>query len=145
MNNSVAILLSTYNGEKYIKEQMDSLLAQTYPNIKIYIRDDCSTDNTLEILKTYEDDRIVLIEGEKNLGYPGGFYELLRRCDEEDFYSFCDQYDVWLPEKIERAVDKLKDMNEATPNLYYAGYDFYDSQLNYIKPCPKIKHNPEFR
>lgn len=119
---SVAVLLSSYNGEKYIKSQIDSLLNQTYSNMKIYIRDDCSTDNTLSIIKSYSDDRIVIVESDKNIGYPGGFYELLRLCDKEDYYSFCDQDDVWNPEKVERAVKKLEQLDESKPNLYFAAY-----------------------
>ncbi|NCC44520.1 MAG: glycosyltransferase, partial [Clostridia bacterium] len=75
----VAVLLSSYNGEKYIAEQIDSILAQTYPNIDIYVRDDCSTDGTVAVLRPYaERGDIILMEGEKNLGYPEGFYEMLR-------------------------------------------------------------------
>lgn len=80
----VNILLATYNGSKYLKEQLDSLLAQSYPNITIYIRDDGSTDDTIAILKKYIADssssrKIILLDNQgKNLRCPGSFYEILR-------------------------------------------------------------------
>ena len=104
--NKVVILLSTYNGEKYLKEQLDSLLNQTYKNIDIYIRDDGSKDETVNIIKKYQNeyDNIHLEEG-KNLGFIKSFFELLKNGDENvDIYSYCDQDDIWEEDKIERAV-----------------------------------------
>jgi GT2 family glycosyltransferase len=83
-DDKVAILLSTYNGTMYMKEQMESLFKQTYKNVEIIVRDDGSTDNmgnkesTIDVLKTYEDDgKIKLITGE-NIGFAKSFFELLR-------------------------------------------------------------------
>ena len=83
MDKKVAILLSTYNGEKYLKEQLDSILAQTYTNFELIIRDDGSKDNTVKIIKEYiekTDKEITLIEG-KNLGFIKSFFDLLKRGD----------------------------------------------------------------
>ena len=110
---SVHILLASYNGGKYIREQLDSLLAQTYPNISIYIRDDGSTDNTVSIIQDYiagntSSKKIVLLEnGGVNLGCPASFYQILKECPPADYYAFCDQDDIWYPDKIKRAVKKL--------------------------------------
>ena len=115
-NKKVAILMSTYNGEKYLKEQIESLLAQTYGNIEIYIRDDGSKDNTIKIIKNYKEkyNNIVLKEG-KNIGFINSFFELLNLCNDADYYAYCDQDDVWMNDKIERAVKFLGKTDENKP------------------------------
>ncbi|WP_428218047.1 glycosyltransferase family 2 protein [Enterococcus avium] len=142
----VAIIMSTYNGERYIEEQLKSILNQTYKNIDIYIRDDCSTDGTVKIIEKYRScSRLHFIKGEKNMGYPEGFYYLMNQDIEADYFSFSDQDDVWEPEKIERAVDNLERMNKNVPLLYFAAYDLCDQYLNHIKVLPNIKFTPSFR
>jgi len=74
MNGNISILLSTYNGKSYLKEQLDSLYTQTYSDIEIIARDDGSSDNSIEILKSYD---VKLIETKENLGAKGSFAELL--------------------------------------------------------------------
>ena len=97
MKSKVVVLMSTYNGEKYIQEQLESILTQTYHNIKIYVRDDGSSDQTLEILKKYENEnKIILLKG-TNKGFIGSFLTLLKECEEADYYAWCDQDDIWLP------------------------------------------------
>lgn len=79
MEELVNVLISTYNGEKYIKDQIDSILGQTYPNIRIYVRDDGSSDNTCNILKEYEKaGKIVLFRGD-NVKWGKSFLTLLKR------------------------------------------------------------------
>lgn len=142
----VAVLLSSYNGEKYIAEQIDSILAQTYPNIDIYVRDDCSTDGTVAVLRPYaERGDIILMEGEKNLGYPEGFYEMLRTVTTADYYSFSDQDDVWNPDKISRAVVGLNRRDQDIPALYFANYDVCDEELNYLYTSTYLRTKPVFR
>ena len=85
---SVAICMSTYNGEKYIKKQIESLLKQTYKNIDIYVRDDGSRDNTLKILKEYEKNTKVKIITGKNLGVVKSFYECLKQAYNTKKYVF---------------------------------------------------------
>lgn len=136
----VAILMSTYNGEKYIKEQLESLLAQTYQKIEIYIRDDGSKDNTVNIVKQYQGkfDNIVLIEG-KNIGFIDSFFELLKACKYADYYAYCDQDDVWMEEKIERAVNSLKKTDSNKPVLYFSNSDYYDGHMNFLATAEKNK------
>lgn len=142
----VAILLSTYNGERYIEEQIESLLKQTYQNIEIYIRDDGSTDNTVAVLEQYRGmEHVHLFTGEGNLGYPQGFFALLDMNIEADYFGFCDQDDVWYPDKIERAVNALDAKGQDKPVLFYAACDYCDENLNFIKPSPKFSFQPEFR
>lgn len=106
----IDILLATYNGEKYLKEQIDSILNQTYSNFRLIISDDCSKDNTRKILEEYEkkDARITVFYQEKNLGYVKNFEFLLSKVENE-IYALSDQDDVWLKDKIEKTYNKLKD------------------------------------
>lgn len=132
MNKKVAVLISTYNGEKYLKEQLDSILNQTYQNIEIMIRDDGSKDTTLEIIKEYQKKyhNIMLQEGE-NLGFLRSFFKLLE-FENADYFAFCDQDDVWLENKIELAVQELEKADEAQPNMVFGNSDYYDESMNFI-------------
>jgi glycosyltransferase involved in cell wall biosynthesis len=112
MDNTIAILLSTYNSEKYLCEQIDSILNQSYKEWMLYIRDDGSTDGTLNIVKKYcsRHSNIVLCEsGNKNMGAKNSFFWLLEHVD-APYYMFCDHDDVWLPEKIQMTFSKMKDV-----------------------------------
>lgn len=147
----VIVILPTYNGEKYLKELLDSLYNQTYPNIEIYTRDDCSTDNTINIIKEYAKKRIkgrklTIIEnyGEK-WKCPDCFIKLLKIAKDGDYYCFCDQDDVWLPNKITDAVNKIKKVNNKIPTLHFGAYDFYTSDLKFMSHSVKIKKNMKLR
>ena len=98
----IDVLIATYNGQEFLRQQLDSIINQTYKNIRILISDDCSTDNTREILKEYKqkDDRIILYFQDENLGYIKNFEFLLQKVESE-FFALCDQDDIWLEEKIE--------------------------------------------
>jgi glycosyltransferase involved in cell wall biosynthesis len=106
----ILIIMSTYNGEKYIAEQIESIQSQTYKSWILHIRDDVSSDKTLEIISSYssKDSRINLIIGKKNLGACKSFFELLKTCN-EDYCLFSDQDDVWLPDKIELTLKTMKE------------------------------------
>ncbi|WP_234973117.1 glycosyltransferase [Paenibacillus vortex] len=111
MMNKVQVLLSAYNGDQYISEQIQSILNQTHPSISILIRDDGSTDLTVDVLEQLmriHPNNIKLIKG-TNVGVVSSFFELLRAADAEaDYYCFCDQDDVWLDHKVEGAITSLK-------------------------------------
>ena len=129
-NSLVNVLISTYNGEKYIREQIDSILRQTYPNIRIYVRDDGSSDGTIDILKSYEEKgKIILLTGE-NVGYGRSFGKLLQYAEEGDYWAFCDQDDVWLPDKVERAVKWLDQQPEGVPALFGNAYELTDESMH---------------
>lgn len=107
----VSIALATYNGEKFLKQQMDSLLAQDYPNLEIVISDDCSSDGTWEILQNYaqKDNRIKLLpREEKNIGYVNNFIKVFAACRGE-FISSCDQDDIWYVNKTSCLVSEIGD------------------------------------
>ena len=139
-NKKVAILMSTYNGEKYIKEQIESLIHQTYNNFYIYIRDDGSKDNTISRIKEIQrnHDNIVLIEAE-NVGFIKSFFELLNLCSDADYYAYCDQDDVWMEDKIERAVSFLNRTDSNKPALHFSNSDYYDENMNYLATAKKEK------
>ena len=107
----VAVLLSTYNGEKYLFEQLESLANQTVVNsMTVYIRDDGSKDNTVDIIEQWRDKLpIVLIKG-NNVGPARSFWDLLRNEQiQADYYAFCDQDDIWDPDKIEVGIQQLQE------------------------------------
>lgn len=116
----VQILMSTYNGGRYIRTQLDSIVAQNIENKSLLIRDDGSTDDTISIIHEYQKKYswIVLQEG-KNIGVQKSFFELISLSDESaDFVAFADQDDQWLPMKLSMAVECLKTFSEKGPALY---------------------------
>lgn len=129
----VNVLLAAYNGEKYIRQQIESIRQQTYSNIYLYIRDDGSKDGTVQILQEYEkEERITVIYGE-NLGHTPSFMNLLDYNNEAEYYAYSDQDDVWLPDKIEKAVQQLQKRKKDIPVLYFSNYDYYNADMEYIK------------
>lgn len=98
----ISIVLCTYNGEKFLEQQINSVLQQTYSNLEIIISDDASTDSTRSILEKYSTDKRVKLFFQKvNIGYIKNFEFALAQAQGE-FISFCDQDDVWMPHKIEK-------------------------------------------
>lgn len=141
----VAVLMSTYNGEKYVKEQLESIFKQTYSNIEVYVRDDGSTDNTVNILKAYEKENKIKLHVGKNVGFIKSFLELLTYCKDAEYYAFCDQDDIWFNDKIERAVKKINEKNSNIPILYFADYDYYDGNMNFLAHSKSHLKGPSFR
>lgn len=142
--SKVIVLLSAYNGEKYLQEQLESIYSQTYPNIEIIVRDDGSEDNTKSILKEAEKNgNIKLIMGE-NVGFVNSFFDLLKKAPKADYYAFADQDDVWEKDKIQRAVEILdKNNNADIPVMYYSNYDFYDTNMKFVLH-PKKRNKTNF-
>ena len=132
MEKPIDILLATYNGEKFLKEQIDSILNQTYKSINLIISDDASKDGTREILKQYEekDSRIKVFYQEKNLGYVKNFEFLLKQV-KSDVFMLSDQDDVWLPEKVEKTYEKLENENA---DLAFGDLEVVDQELNTMYP-----------
>ena len=128
----VDILMATYNGEKYLKEQLESILNQTYTNIRLLINDDCSTDKTIEILKEYEqkDNRIYVQYNKENLGSIKNFENILSRV-ENKYFMLADQDDVWMPQKVEKSLDKITKENA---DLVFTDLEAVDENLKTITP-----------
>ncbi len=131
----VLVLLSTYNGEHYLVELLDSLYAQTTQNFSLWVRDDGSSDRTLEILRQYRTchDNITLIEG-SNIGVIGSFMTLVRECSVEpgQLYAFCDQDDIWFPEKLARATVNITAAKNPSAALYCSRLIYTDNALHPI-------------
>ena len=127
------ILMSTYNGEKYLKEQLESLLTQELLPTKILIRDDGSKDSTIDILKEYADkyDFIEYYQG-NNIGPAKSFFELINKAEGFDYYSLCDQDDVWFKDKLKVGIDILEKENNDIPLLYCSKVTFTDANLNIV-------------
>lgn len=137
----VQVLLSAYNGEQYISEQIQSILNQTHSAVSILIRDDGSTDKSMELLDqwvTTYPDKIKLIKG-TNVGVVSSFFELLRAADAEaDYYCFCDQDDVWLDHKVEHAVTRLNtSIHTEVPAMVFTSTYLTDDELNRKGTWPK--------
>lgn len=131
----VTVLMSTYNGGLFLQQQLDSLYEQTYPNIKIIVRDDGSTDVTRDILATEESKgTIEQLDGHINIGATRSFFTLLRHAAQTEtaFVAFCDQDDSWHTNKIEQAVSKLSSISDR-PALYCCRLEIVDEQLQTIK------------
>ncbi|NLZ83292.1 MAG: glycosyltransferase, partial [Clostridiales bacterium] len=108
----VSIIIATYNGEKYIAEQIDSILKSSYQDMEIYIYDDGSQDGTMDILKRYEanyPDIIHVKQNESNLGVTLNFLKAIRRTT-TDYVMLCDQDDVWKIDKIAMTLKRMRHM-----------------------------------
>lgn len=120
------IVMSTYNGKAYLQEQLESVLRQTVSDFLLLIRDDGSSDGTPDLLREISDPRVRLILGE-NLGPAGSFFALLDAARQEnaDFVFFCDQDDVWMPDKLERLLAEMKTC-PAGPALVFSDFAMID-------------------
>lgn len=123
----VAVLMSTYNGKKYIEEQILSILSQSNIHVQLIIRDDGSTDGTQDIIKRYSYclENVKFIQGNENLGPGMAFMTLLKNCFSNiyDYYAFADQDDIWHPNKLSKAVEKLMLLDK--PVLYCSNQTIY--------------------
>lgn len=138
----IEILMSTYNGEAYVEEQIKSINENNTDDLEIelLVRDDGSSDRTIEIieqLKKEMDISICLICGE-NLGVSKSFLKLFESAQEADLYFLCDQDDVWDKNKIKTIINTIP-IHFTTPQLYISGYFLTDARLNVLKECKFAK------
>ncbi len=147
----IDILLSTYNGAAFLEELLQSLYAQTFTDWHLLIRDDGSEDNTPQLLENYREkdrNRITFItDGDKQLGPKRSFEKLLQQS-EADYILFCDQDDVWLPNKIVHTLKKMQELeskNPHTPALVFSDLTVTDNNLQIVHPSlwKFTKVNPE--
>lgn len=138
--SKLAILLATYNGEKYITELLESLLSQTYEDFTVYIHDDGSTDGTREIIKEWSlkyPAKFVRLGGDPVGGAKQHFLWMLSQMIDADYYMFCDQDDVWHPNKVAHTMTAIKAMREPDcagmdecPRLVFSDMYVTDDKLN---------------
>lgn len=128
----IDILLSAYNGEKYLSEQLDSLFSQSYDDFKIIVRDDGSSDKTKDILIDYKNNfgNKLEIYFENNVGPKNSFFDLIKKSS-NDYVMFCDQDDVWLDNILEVMMDTIKQYDDI-PTLAYCDLKVVDENLNVI-------------
>ena len=130
----IQVLLSAYNGETFLREQLDSLLAQTGIETGILVRDDGSSDGTAAILEEYAARGALRWYRGENRGPSGSFWQLLRDAEEADLYAFCDQDDVWDADKLRIAADVLERAEPGIPALYCGDVRVTDERLGVIAP-----------
>lgn len=124
------VLMASYNGIPFISEQIDSILSQAEVEVRLFVRDDGSSDGTRDLLQCYADEgRLTLFTGE-NLGPALGFLTLLRNAPEADYYAFSDQDDIWDSDKLITAIEQLKVQRNSA--LYHCNSRLVDSAGNEI-------------
>ncbi|MCR4814948.1 MAG: glycosyltransferase family 2 protein [Lachnospiraceae bacterium] len=130
---AVAVLLSTYNGERFLKEQLESVFSQTGVKVHLFLRDDGSSDKTLEIAEEYKEtynDSVTVIKG-GNVGVGCSFMELVYSAgDDFDYYAFCDQDDIWLDGKLITAAEIIRKEEKDSPVLYCSNQMLIDADGN---------------
>lgn len=131
----VQILMSTFNGEKYLQEQLNSLFNQENIKLDILVRDDNSTDKTKEIL---DRNHIKWYTG-KNLKPAKSFFDLIKKSGDFEYYAFCDQDDVWDTKKLYIAIEKLEKCNNNKPSMYFSNKKIVDQNLNYLYTTNETK------
>lgn len=129
----VGVLLSTYNGEKYLSQQIDSLKGQTGVHISILVRDDGSSDKTKKMLNKWQNEGVLAWYDGENLKPAKSFLNLIRNAPEADYYAFCDQDDVWDKDKLYVAVNRLINSDKNKPSLYFSKAQLVDEKLNRIE------------
>lgn len=150
----IAVLMSSYNGENYIIEQIESILSQqrTYKSIDhnteefevdLWVRDDGSGDGTVAVLQKYEKQKLIQWYQGSNIGPAFSFLDLMKHCAGYDYYAFCDQDDVWKSDKLVRAVNRLQFAKCNQPCLYLSNAELVDGSLqpcgrNVYKQKPKL-------
>lgn len=122
--------MSTYNGELYLKEQIESILCQQDVEVNLFVRDDGSTDHTQEILEQYATEGKLKWYTGENLRSARSFMHLVRSAEETPYYAFSDQDDVWKSDKLSRAIQILETKDGTLPLLYSSDYQLVDVNLN---------------
>lgn len=131
-NKTITILMATYNGDKYLKEQIDSVLSQKKVNLNILVRDDGSTDKTQEILEFYQNSNKLTWYTGPHLNVAKGFMELIEKAPETDYYAFCDQDDIWLENKLFKAINMLEKEDSKKPLMYYSSTTLVNEKLEVV-------------
>ena len=130
--NSITVLMSTYNGSKYLREQIDSIFSQKNVCVSLLVRDDGSKDETREILEEYKKKKEVKWYSGDNLGSAKSFFNLLTVAPESDYYAFCDQDDLWDIDKLSIAISYLEGKTDKYA-IYCCGTRIVDKDLNIIE------------
>lgn len=137
---SVTVLMSVYNGEAYVREQIDSILAQIDVDLYLYIRDDGSNDGTRAILDEYARSSTVAVAHGMNVGIRDSFLSMFETVPfDTDYYALADADDFWLPNKLAAAIALLAGLNQDKPAGYASQTTIADEHLNAIGPAAQIR------
>lgn len=132
----IIILMSTYNGEQYLEEQVQSIINQKFRDgscrAELFVRDDGSQDGTIRILEKYREKGLLNYYEGRNIGFKKSFWDLLRHAEDADYYAFSDQDDVWFADKLSRAVERLSKEGDI-PLLYCSDAIIADKDLHPIE------------
>ena len=136
-NKKVLIMLASFNGHLYIKEQIESIFKQSYTNFDLLISDDASSDNTETIIEDYQkNNKLYFIKNQKLHGAFWNFVNLVNYARNQlssyDYYMFSDQDDYWLHDKIESSVAEIEKYNCEIPQLVYTSKQYVDKSLNLL-------------
>lgn len=144
-SESVAIMMCTYNGAEYIKEQMESLFAQTHGNWQLWVSDDGSTDGTIELIRDFENrGKLIHILPGPQKGFAANFLNLTRTDISADYYAWSDQDDVWLPDKLSRGI-RLLSSHGKVPAVYCGRTQLVDELGGNIGLSSKWPTTPSFK
>lgn len=127
----VAVIMSTYNGERFLKEQIESVLQQTDVSIELIVRDDGSKDSTPQILDEYKDKSLLDWYSGPNVGPAKSFFDCLSNAPDAEYYAFCDQDDIWDPDKLHVAIESIK--KSKVPSLYCSNTLLVSSNMEIIR------------
>lgn len=141
VRKNIVVLMSTYNGEKYLEEQMNSLFSQKDVNISILVRDDGSTDRTKIMLEEWSiKEKIKWYEGH-NIGPAKSFLDLINKAPDSDYYAFCDQDDIWDEDKLVIAIQEMSRLKKKGPSMYHCLAGKVDENLKPIPTYPMETSN----
>lgn len=130
----IAVIMSTYNGERYISQQINSIFNQANVEVELFIRDDGSTDNTAKIIHSFAGKKNVHINIGRNIGYAQSFIQELLQHEGFDYYAFSDQDDYWEPEKLFAACEFIRVRHlQDVPVVYYSNLLISDENLSVYK------------
>lgn len=135
--NKILVLLSSYNGERYISDQIKSILNQKNVDITLLIRDDGSSDNTCKIIESFNDERIILYK-EENIGCKASFNNLIIKAHTHYFdcpyYAFSDQDDIWEENKLFEGIKAIESLDLNKPNMSFCNMTLVNNNIEEIKP-----------
>lgn len=146
---SVLVMLAAYNGSKYIKEQVDSILNQKDVQVHVLVRDDLSKDGTVELLEEFygDDNRVEIIRAKKNLGCAQSFLTMVMNADHDyDYYAFSDQDDFWKEDRLARAISAIeKERQQYRSVLYCSNREEVDENKNFLYYNVPIENNDRYK
>lgn len=131
---AIDILLATYNGERFIQQQLFSLLMQTYTDWCCYIHDDGSSDNTVSIVKSFseKDSRFVFVDDKIKCGGPANNFLHLLKFSSAEYCCFCDQDDIWLDNKLQKYIDAISAKDNSKPQVVFFNSHLWNSDSDSI-------------